>query len=210
MISSLTPQEFQRIAEVSDDNLVHLEKYAELLVKWQKKINIVGNSTIADLWRRHMLDSAQLFPYLPRHEGPYVDLGSGGGFPGLVLAVMGAGPYILVDSDQRKGVFMREVIRQTGANATVHTGRIEDLILPKPVPVITSRACASVEKLLILSDKIRDKSTFCLFLKGAAAEDELTLSRKKWMMDAVRTPSLSDPEGVILQLRSIVRLQDQV
>jgi len=195
---------------VSGEVLSRLSLYADLLRKWQKKINIVGKSTLPDLWRRHMLDSAQLFPLIAEQEGPFIDLGSGGGFPGLVLAIMGAGPYILVDSAHRKGIFMREVIRQCGANATVHTGRIEALELPESASVITSRACASVEKLLILSDKIRSKSTFCVFLKGAAVDDELTESAKKWKMDAVRTPSLSDPEGVVLQLRAIVRTQDQV
>lgn len=210
MTAILGPEGFQALTAVSDEVLAKLSIYASLLAKWQKKINLVGNSTMADPWRRHFLDSAQLYSFVPKNAETYIDLGSGAGFPGLVLAIMGLGPYILVDSDQRKGVFMREVIRQTGAPATVHSGRIEELEVPRPADIITSRACASVEKLLILSDKIRDQRTFCVFLKGSAVEDELTESVKKWKMDAAQTASLSDPGGVVLQLRSIARHQDRV
>ncbi|MCW9036186.1 MAG: 16S rRNA (guanine(527)-N(7))-methyltransferase RsmG [Rhodospirillales bacterium] len=202
----MTPDEFKKITGASDQVMKNLTLYGERLCKWQKKINLVGNSTLSDLWRRHMLDSAQLYPYFSETSGNIVDLGSGAGFPGLVLSIMGIAPIYLVDSDTKKVTFMREIIRETGASATVHNGRIEELELAQPATVITSRACASVDKLLILSNKLRSPETICLFLKGRKVEEELTDSQKNWKMDAVSEPSLSDPEGSILRLSNILAL----
>ncbi len=202
----MTPLEFQEKTGVDDQTLKRLSVYGDKLCKWQKRINLVGNSTIADLWRRHMLDSAQLFPYLSEINGNIIDLGSGAGFPGLVLSIMGIKNIHLVDSDSRKATFMREVIRETGSTAKVFNGRIEEMEVKGAVSAITSRACASVDKLLILSDNLRSKETICLFLKGRKVEEELTESFKNWKMQHVMGPSHSDPEGVVLKLSQIQTL----
>src|SRR5690606_26998968 len=121
------PEAFQKDTGVSHEILGHLKAYAALLEVWNQKINLVGKSTVADLWHRHMLDSAQLFPLLSSFTGPVLDLGSGAGFPGLVLATMGARDVHLVEADQRKCAFLREAARVANATVTVHAKRIEDI-----------------------------------------------------------------------------------
>jgi 16S rRNA (guanine527-N7)-methyltransferase len=180
--------------------------YAELLVNWQSRINLVGPTTLVDLWRRHMLDSAQLLAYLP--PGEVLDLGSGAGFPGLVLAVLRgtaeAGLVHLVESDSRKAAFLREAARLTGAPAVVHNCRIEALE-PFPVSTITARALAPLVKLLEMAELFLSPTTCCLFLKGRSSEEELTRAGKDWTMRANRIPSRTDPSGYILHLREVHR-----
>lgn len=202
----LSPAEFAAAANVSRETLARLEAYAELLRRWQERINLVGAATLGDLWRRHMLDSAQLLPHLP--SGPLLDMGSGAGFPGLVIAVLGRGPVHLVESDARKCAFLREAIRVTGATAQLHNARIEAL-KPFPVAAITARALAPLPQLLAWAAPFLASGVDCWFLKGATAEDELTLAAKVWMMRVTRLPSVTDPAGVILHLSEVRRGPDQ-
>lgn len=203
----LSREEFSRLFPVSRETLEKLDLYLALLAQWQPRINLVGPATLADPWRRHILDSAQLFPYLPK--GPLLDMGSGAGFPGLVLAILRAGenpaaePVHLVESDGRKSAFLREVARQTGMDEVrVHTCRMEKLA-PFPVAVITARALASLEKLLTLASSFISPDTELLFLKGCKGEEELTEAGKDWTMAAERIDSLSDTSGVIFHLKGV-------
>ncbi len=123
----MTPEEFAQQANVSRETLARLERYAELLEKWNRRINLVGRGTIDDLWRRHMLDSAQLLPLIPDSAESLVDLGSGAGFPGLVLAICGVENVHLIESDRKKSAFLREVARETAAPVTIHNKRIEEI-----------------------------------------------------------------------------------
>jgi 16S rRNA (guanine527-N7)-methyltransferase len=203
-VKQLSAEEFFASVAVSRETEDKLRAYAELLTKWQAKINLVGPATIPDLWRRHFLDSAQLFPHLP--DGPVLDLGSGAGFPGLVLAVMrGQGdPVHLVESDGRKGAFLREAARITGAPAVIHTSRIEALKIFE-IGAVTARALAPVATLLALAEPFLTPSVQCLFLKGERLEDELTEAGKDWKMTLDRIPSVSDPNGFILSLKEVSR-----
>jgi 16S rRNA (guanine527-N7)-methyltransferase len=138
-----------------------------------------------------------------------LDLGSGAGFPGLVLAVLrgeGAAPVHLAESDGRKGAFLREAARLTGAAAVVHTSRIETL-KPFDIRAITARALAPVSTLLSLAESFLTHSPKCLFLKGERLEDELTEAAKDWKMTVERIPSVSDPNGFILSLKEVRRGQ---
>ena len=122
--------EFQKATNVSRETLDRLQLYAALLVKWQKSINLVSNSTLDDLWRRHFLDSAQLASIITGNTGEQplcVDMGAGGGFPGLVLAAMGVGDWTLIESDTRKCVFLNEVVRQCEISATIRNQRVEGI-----------------------------------------------------------------------------------
>ncbi|GAB6052437.1 16S rRNA (guanine(527)-N(7))-methyltransferase RsmG [Magnetospira thiophila] len=201
--SPLSPQDFQDLTDVSRETRAALETYLALLIKWQERINLVSRATLNDPWRRHFLDSAQLAPYLPDGERTLVDLGSGAGFPGLVLAILTGRPFHLVESDQRKGIFMREVARATGAPVTVHTARIESLPALQ-ADVITSRALAPLPQLIELSRPHLKKGGFLLFLKGKNVEFELTESRKKWKLALDIIKSRSDPAGRVLLLREIL------
>lgn len=204
----LTAEGLAGLIAVSRETLARLETYAVLLVKWQARINLVGPATIPDLWRRHMLDSAQLFALLP--AGPVLDLGSGAGFPGLVLAILrgAAGEVVhLVESDARKCAFLREAARLTDAPVAIHNKRIETLT-PFPVAAVTARALAPLAVLLSWAEPFLGPHTHCLFLKGRTCEEELTQASKDWMMTADRISSLSDPSGYILHLSEVYRGRD--
>jgi len=188
---------------VSRETLDALKTYIELLAKWQTKINLVSASTLEDAWTRHVLDSAQLWPLIPEGARTITDLGSGAGFPGLVLAILGKHregfKVHLIESDQRKGAFLREVIRVTGAPAEVHTARIEAL-QPWPSDVVTARALAALDKLLPLAAPFVAPEGIALFLKGKSAETELTAARGWGTFEAEVIPSRTDVEAAILKL----------
>ena len=166
-------------------------------------MNLVAATTLADPWRRHFLDSAQLRPLLPDPPGPLGDLGSGAGFPGLVLAILGVSPVTLVESNARKCAFLREVARATETRVDIFAGRIETFQLRPLAQVVTARALAPLEKLLGLAAPLLAPGGFCLFLKGAQVERELTLAAKTWKMSVERIRSLSDDQATILKIRGL-------
>lgn len=189
---------------VSRETLERMSVHLELLQRWQLAINLVGSGTLADPWRRHFLDCAQLAARIPAGATSLVDLGSGAGFPGLVLAHLGVHGVHLVESDRRKAQFLREVARATGASVEIHAERIERM--PGwPADVITARALAPLPRLLVLGERFISSDSVCLFLKGRSAAHELTDARASWHIISEIAPSLSEPTGVVLQLRGICR-----
>lgn len=200
--SPLTPESFQAATGVSRETLDRLQIYADLLRRWQRAINLVGAATLPDLWRRHMLDSGQLLTHLPPTTQSVVDIGSGAGFPGLVLAIMGAPGVHLVEADQRKAAFLGEVARATDTPVTIHGTRIEGLS-NVGADVATARAVAPLAILLGYARPHLAPGGICLFLKGQSVDRELTDSGKIWDIHADRLPSLSDPSGTILRIGAI-------
>lgn len=204
MAQPMTPEEFAAETAVSRETLERLKLYADRLERWNKAINLVAKSTLPDLWRRHFLDSAQLFERLPEkpagRQRVLVDFGSGAGFPGLVLAIMGAGDVHLIESDQRKAAFLREVSRETGAEAHIHSQRIE-AVKPFPADVVTARALAPLADLLAYAEPFMGPHAVCLFLKGKSAEEELTAAAQEWKMEVKRRPSRSDPSALLLEIQ---------
>ncbi|MBX7198388.1 MAG: 16S rRNA (guanine(527)-N(7))-methyltransferase RsmG [Rhodospirillaceae bacterium] len=195
------PSDFQRDLKVSAETLQRLEAYAALLQTWNKTTNLVGPATIPDLWFRHMLDSAQLYPFT-QDSPSLVDLGSGAGFPGLVLAILGQRDVHLVESDQKKVAFLREAARVAGVKPTFHPARIESLS-GLPTALICARALAPVDKLLALSAKIATPETKFVFLKGQNVEVELTEAHKIWRMEAESHVSRTDSTGRVVILREV-------
>ena len=207
MIHPITPlsvDEFRELTGVPAGMVERLSVYANLLRKWQRRINLVGKTTLPDLWRRHMLDSTQLFPLIPASAKTLVDLGSGAGFPGIVLAILGVPEVHLVESDGRKCAFLQEASRATGAQVEIHRVRIEKMT-PLPADVVTARACASLDSLLEYAQPFLKKGSICLFPKGRNVQEELTESEKKWIMKVWRIESLSDSQAEILKLEDIGR-----
>jgi 16S rRNA (guanine527-N7)-methyltransferase len=198
---------FARTFPVSRETLARLEAYLALLAAWSQKINLVGQDTLADPWRRHILDSAQLQPLVPATARSLADLGSGAGLPGLVLAILGL-PTVdvvaLVEADSRKCAFLSEAARITGAAVAIRQMRI-GAMSPCRFDVVTARALAPLDRLLALAHPFLAADGLCLFLKGARAGEELTLARRHWTMTAQSIASRSDPRGVVLQLREVVR-----
>jgi 16S rRNA (guanine527-N7)-methyltransferase len=181
--------------------------YEALLLKWQKRINLVAPSTVAEARTRHFRDSAQILRLAPEGARHWVDLGSGGGFPGLVCAILCADretrpAFTMIESDVRKGSFLREVIRQTGIKAQVRTQRIE-AAPPQDADIISARALAPLEKLLPLAKRhLNDKGT-CLFLKGANHQAELESIRQGWHIDYDLFPSETSDKSVILRINGV-------
>ncbi|MEM8948066.1 MAG: 16S rRNA (guanine(527)-N(7))-methyltransferase RsmG [Pseudomonadota bacterium] len=200
----MTPDEFMALTNVSRETRSRLEAYLELIQRWQRAINLVGPATLNDPWRRHFLDSAQLIRHMPPDPVMIYDLGSGAGLPGLVLAIMGRSGINLVESDQRKAQFQREVVRSLDLQVTIHVQRIETLS-SECADVITARALAPVSRLLDLAKPLLRPNAICLFLKGRNVSDELTEARKCWRMSVDSYPSLSEPSGTMLKLWDIGR-----
>jgi 16S rRNA (guanine527-N7)-methyltransferase len=197
----VTPDQVCELLNVSRETIEKFQAYLTLLEKWQRRINLVSNSTLAEAWQRHILDSGQLAAHYPPQTKHILDVGSGAGFPGLVLAIMGGVTVDLVESDQRKAVFLSTVIRELGLPAKVHNQRIETMPNLRP-DVITARALASVPKLLNLIEIQLHPECACLFLKGASVEDELTNLQSYSTMVATTYPSLSGSTGVVLELKN--------
>ena len=186
---------------VSRESILRLKKYAELLTQWQSVKNLVSSRSESDLWTRHFADSAQLNQLRPnaRH---WVDLGSGAGFPGLVIAVLKAGqPGVridLIEADHRKCAFLRHVSRETKASATVHHGRIESVLPTLPTPdIITARALSSLDQLLDWSLPALKKGATGLYLKGQDIANELTRLSKPSNFHIDIVPSRTDVTGRI-------------
>lgn len=204
--TSYGPEEFIRDTDVSRETLAQLQIYAETLTTWNKKVNLVGRSTIDDLWHRHFLDSAQLFPLFPRNSQILLDLGSGAGFPGLILAIMGCPEVHLVESDRRKAAFLREVARLTTAPVHIHNTRIETLD-PFPVDIVTARALAPLSDLLTWSEPFLTPKSHCIFLKGRNVGDELTDIHNMWETELIRRPSRTDQQSAVLCIGEVRRVR---
>lgn len=204
MKRAMTVDEFQKATNVSRETLDKFICYSELLVKWQKSINLVSNSSLSDMWRRHFYDSAQLMDHIERQEKPLtiLDLGSGAGFPGLVLSILGAGKVHLVEGVGKKCSFMKQIIQKTAIGAIVHNERIENMDA-FAVDLITTRACADLEKLLDLTAKFIGPNTECLFLKGEKAQQEIKRAAEKWHFKVKKYTSKSEESGMILKLSDI-------
>jgi 16S rRNA (guanine527-N7)-methyltransferase len=206
IVQVVDAESFSAAASVSRETMSALLTYETLLRKWQVSINLVARSTLDDLWSRHFWDSAQLAALAPPAARRWLDLGSGGGFPGLVVAILlrerEGFSMRLVESDQRKCAFLREIIRQTGAPAEVHNVRIEDLELPADwaPEVISARALASLADLVSLASPFWGKTTIGLFMKGKGASAELTEAAKGWIFESEAIASRSDPSGTVLKL----------
>ena len=190
--------------DVSRETLDQLEALVQTLVKWQKAINLVGRTTIEDVWSRHVLDSAQLVPLIPADAKSLADLGSGGGFPGLVLAALRPDLDItLIEVDARKAAFLGEAGRRMALRKPprVVIGRIEAAPAAK-ADVVTARALAPLGQLLAWADRHRADTAICLFHKGKGWQSELTEATKDWDITCQPLSSKTDSDAVILRIGS--------
>jgi len=199
---SLTP--------VSRETESRLDRYVELLRQWQAKTNLIAPSTLPTLWTRHIADSLQLLRFAPSAR-VWIDIGSGGGFPGVVLAcaladVPEAGVH-LIERNAKKAAFLREALRVTGAPGVVHAKGIEDIVdsIPERIDCVTARAVAPLHQLLGFAEPLLRRGAKALFLKGQDVEAELTEATKCWNIKPILHSSLTGGQGWIVELDRIDR-----
>jgi 16S rRNA (guanine527-N7)-methyltransferase len=196
------------IDAVSRETRQRLTAYVELLLHWQRTINLISQRDAAQVWARHIADSLQLAPLIPPGTDRGIDLGSGAGLPGIVLAIATGIHFDLVEADHRKAAFLREAVRLTAAPAIVHAMRIEATAIP-PARLITARALAPLDTLLRLASRLLAPGGVCLFPKGHGVDDELTATAARWHMHVHRTPSRTDPSATILRISEIGSVQSK-
>ncbi|SDX39638.1 16S rRNA (guanine527-N7)-methyltransferase [Ruegeria halocynthiae] len=194
--------------DVSRETFERLSRYVSLLERWNPKINLVSRNSIKDIWVRHILDSIQVFR-CAEPVGHWVDLGSGGGFPGMVCAILAveSAPdthFTLIESDQRKSAFLRNVARECGVTCTVMSKRIE-MLDSLGADVLSARALADLTTLMSFCDRHLSKNGTALLPKGASWEKELASARKEWNFEVEPITSLTEPQSVILKIKGVTR-----
>jgi 16S rRNA (guanine527-N7)-methyltransferase len=202
------PEDFARAANVSRETLAHLKAYAGLLGDWSARHNLVSARSLDDLWRRHFWDSAQLASFIPGSARTLADLGSGAGFPGLVLAELlrGRVAVTLYEATAKKCRFLEAVAQRLQLQVEVQNLRIEDAPR-RAFNIVTARACAPLPRLLHHAQHFSGPGTLCLLLKGQNVEVELTEARKSWRMTVRQHQSLSDASGVILEIGELASVR---
>jgi 16S rRNA (guanine527-N7)-methyltransferase len=199
-----------KLVPVSRETLARLDRFAEILLEWQPRMNLIAPSTVPNLWTRHIADSLQLLALAPGAK-IWVDLGSGAGFPGLAIAAaLGDEPGTvvhLVESTQKKAHFLREAAKHIGAPAEVHAVRIEDFVKNfGPAPdAVTARALAPLDRLLELAWPLLKKGAQAIFPKGQDVASELTETAKCWKFEPTLVPSKTSPQSRIVTFRHAER-----
>ena len=193
--------------DVSRETIQDLEAFVALVTKWTTKINLIAKSSVPHLWDRHIVDSVQLYRFAPNTYEKWVDIGSGGGFPGLVMAIIAKekqpnASFVLIESDQRKAAFLRTVARELDLTVTVLADRIEDAI-PQSADVVSARALATLSSLLPLAQRHLSQAGTCLLHKGKQAEKEISDAQRNWSFHIEDHASITDPEGRILVIQRI-------
>jgi len=197
------PKEFAARTGVSRETLARLKAYADLLADWNARHNLVAKSTLPDLWHRHLWDSAQLVPLIPETARTLADLGSGAGFPGLVLAAMRPDLKVtLHEATTKKCTFLQAAAERMGLKVEIRNARLEDLP-PLPLDAVTARALAPLSLLLTYAHRFTGPNSVCLFLKGQNVGLELTGASKYWNMKASQVPSQTDPSAAIVVVREL-------
>lgn len=194
---------------VSRESRGKLEIYVDLLLAWQKRINLIGPATVPMVWERHIQDSLQLLPLLPENTKTIAELGSGAGIPGLVIAIAAGLEVHLYESNGKKAAFLREAARRTGVTAHIHVARLETLRTATNVPkvdCVVARALAPLPLLLDYAEPFLARGAIGLFHKGQDVDAELTEATKCWKMNFIKHASLYDSRGVILQICEATRV----
>ena len=194
-------EEFCQYIPVPRETYFKLSDYLALVEKWQQTINLVSSTTFKHMWTRHVIDSAQLYRYI-ESQGPVVDLGSGAGFPGLVLAVMGIKDMTLIESDIRKSVFLKEAARVTGATVTIRNSRAESIDL-KYYSILVARGFARLASLLHTIQSTLTSAHRLLLLKGKGFISEISECQEKWHFDYKIIPSITDSQSAIIEIQQI-------
>ncbi len=209
-MSEISSETWQKLG-VSRESLGRLEVLVSVTQAWQRKINLIAPSTVPDIWARHILDAAQLLPLIHKNTSAIADLGSGGGFPALVLAAIQPAPVHMFESNAKKSAFLAEALRQMGVKGFVHTERLIPRVAPKNLPkvqLLTARALAPLSELLGYAEPFFSNGAAGLFHKGQDIDAELTAAAKSWIITAQKHSSLTDSQAVILEVKEIAHVDE--
>jgi 16S rRNA (guanine527-N7)-methyltransferase len=203
-----TPEDIARVFGVSRESVDRLKAYVALLIHWQRRITLIGPASPAEIWTRHVADSLQLLPLIGSKAGRLVDLGSGAGFPGLVLSMVLSGEagnsIHLIESNGKKVAFLRQAARITNSSARIHQGRVGQMgaeTVGGVADVITARGLAGLDALVAMAASFAGPHTRALFHKGQDVDRELTKTTKSWRIEATKHPSRVDSSGCIVEIR---------
>lgn len=189
---------------VSVETRKKFNRYAELLLKWQKAINLISETTVEDMAERHFLDSVQLIKFIPDKKITLVDMGSGAGFPGMILAMLDIENVHLIESDIRKATFLREVSRETNTKVFIHDDRIENVHI-KSIDLITARALAPLKDILTFASNLSETPVTILSMKGEKSNEEIQKAKKKYKFIFEEFQSITDKTGKILKINNFSR-----
>ena len=189
--------------DVPRETLQLLERYADLLRAEAANQNLISSSTLDSLWERHILDSAQLVKFAPANDASWLDIGSGAGLPGLVIAILVSGPVLLVEPRRLRAEFLGRAVADLGLGSRVTVAATKVEKITGAFNVITARAVAELDKLLRISTHLSTRKSLWVLPKGRSAESELAAARRNWHCDADIVPSRTDPESRILLLRNV-------
>ena len=195
--------------DVSRETIEKLERFAELTRKWNPSINLIAKSTVPDIWTRHILDSVQLYKFAPNSPSHWLDIGSGGGFPGVVMSAIAAElspttKFTYIESDQRKATFLRTAVRELGLNATVIADRVE-LANPQDADVITARALSALNELFPHIIRHLTEGGIAILPKGKSFQQEIIQARSDWHFEVEAHQSMTDEQARILVVKDISR-----
>lgn len=198
------------VLQISDLATERLKIFVALLAKWNAAINLVSPASLTDVWTRHVADSAQVIDYAPIRRARWLDMGSGAGFPGVVIALITADTpnpveMILVESDQRKAAFLSTVSRETGVPMIIQAARIE-AVAPQNVDIVSARALAPLVKLCAFAERHLAPDGAALFLKGGHYDAEIAEARRTWSFSLDVGRSSTDPAGAILIMKDLRRV----
>ena len=203
--NTLEKKEIIKKFAINSDQEEIFNKYINILKNYNQHTNLVGKSTLINPWKNHILDSLQLLFHIKDKKKSIIDMGTGAGFPGVVLSVMGHQNIALVDSNQKKTRFLNLIKSNTGLNIDIFPERLEKLN-NKKFDIITSRALAKVDQLISYSQKFIKKNSVLIFLKGKTVNDEIQDAKKKWMLDINKHKSISDPRGSVIILKNTIKI----
>jgi len=198
---------FLNFVNVSYETIHRLSLYEEMIISWNKKFNLVADSTLPQIWTRHFLDSAQLMKFVPLQAHTLADMGAGAGFPSIVLAVLAKGEgrdlkFYAIESTKKKAEFLKQVGEELNLNISVRAERAES-IKDLKTDVITARALIALPDLLGYANRLKKKETTFIFPKGRRFSEELTEARKYWKFDCDIHPSLTDENGRVLIMKNL-------
>jgi 16S rRNA (guanine527-N7)-methyltransferase len=196
--------------DVSRETLERLGAFEDLVRKWTKKINLIARNDVDHIWDRHIVDSAQVWASAPDEWNHWVDIGSGGGFPAIILATIAVekkpdARFTLIESDQRKATFLRTAIRELNLNAIVLDDRIE-LAPPQNADVISARALASLTILLGFAERHLAPNGIAVFQKGKSADDEIIEAKHTWAFDYNKVPSITNGDACVISIKGFSRV----